>query len=529
MHHALRLEEILLNIFGHCYPPSPTSRQRASRATADLASLARTCRTFKEPALDVLWTELVNLSPLARCLPEASHRIYTGDTKWYSFSRPLRQAEWDTTRSYARRVRSVLDFTKGLNWDSVKTLFNPPTPDPMFPNLRILHWEFIRETFPLMHHLAVPSLTSLEINFVFGDVPPFHTFPQSLGDLCPNIRRFRIRMRRPQIGSDETISDLVCRWTNLQVLYCPYISLDIDSLSHLSRTPSLTNVSFALSAVVTDHITSSDSILLFSKLRDLEISSQSLELISRLLSHIRLPSVESLAVHVDSCPSKFILRSYLIAVQKICARHSLVSLKLTQTRSPSSTNHSLELYQLTLEDFRPCMTFDHLRRIDISTALTVNLTDDDLLELASAWPHLEYLLINEASGWKTDGGITPNGLLQLLQKLKSLHHFCLAIDTRGYKEIPPALASTRIAKFTPRIPFSVNVADSIIQPESVDALAAFFGGIMRQYANVFSFYWNTSAMTDRLDSEITKMLWEDVFVKAREKVRAHSQSSSTIS
>lgn len=78
MHHALRLEEILLNIFGQCYSPRPTSRQRASRATADLAALARTCRTFKEPALDVLWTELVNLAPLARCLPEASHRVYPG-------------------------------------------------------------------------------------------------------------------------------------------------------------------------------------------------------------------------------------------------------------------------------------------------------------------------------------------------------------------------------------------------------------------------------------------------------------------
>lgn len=448
--------------------------------------------------------------------------------KWYSFNRPLKQREWDTIRGYARRVRSVLDFTRGLNWDSVKTLFNPPTPGPMFPNLRILRWEFIRETFPLMHHLAVSSLTSLEINFVFGDVPPFHSFPQSLGDLCPNVRRFRIRMRRPQVGSDETISGLVRRWTNLQVLYCPYVTLDIDSLSHLSGTPSLTNLSFALSTVVTDHITSSNSILIFSKLRDLEISSHSLEFISRLLSHIRLPTLESLTVYVDSCPSKSTLRSYLTAARKICACHSLVSLKLIQIRSPSATNNGLEQYQLTIDDIRPCMAFDHLRRIDINTASTVNLTDDDLFELASAWPHLEYLLINEESGWKTEGGITPNGLLQLLQRLKSLHHFCLAIDTRGYIEIPPALGSSSLAGFTPRVPLSVNVADSIIQPESVDALAAFFGEIMQQHANVSSCYWSTSAMTDRLDSEILKKLWEDVFVKAHERVRAHSQSSLTV-
>ena len=74
MHPALRLEEILLNIFGHCHSRTTINRQRPPRrGIADLAVLARTCRTFKEPALDVLWTELVNLSPLARCLPKASH------------------------------------------------------------------------------------------------------------------------------------------------------------------------------------------------------------------------------------------------------------------------------------------------------------------------------------------------------------------------------------------------------------------------------------------------------------------------
>ncbi|KAF8557610.1 hypothetical protein OG21DRAFT_1406867 [Imleria badia] len=62
MHHALEIQEILLNIFGHCHP-------------GDLPSPARTCRTFKEPALDVLWEELDDLSPLVRCLPDASYQL----------------------------------------------------------------------------------------------------------------------------------------------------------------------------------------------------------------------------------------------------------------------------------------------------------------------------------------------------------------------------------------------------------------------------------------------------------------------
>ncbi|KAH7917134.1 hypothetical protein BV22DRAFT_1026932, partial [Leucogyrophana mollusca] len=35
-----------------------------------LASLARTCRTFRDPALDVLWSFLKSFDPLIRCLPQ---------------------------------------------------------------------------------------------------------------------------------------------------------------------------------------------------------------------------------------------------------------------------------------------------------------------------------------------------------------------------------------------------------------------------------------------------------------------------
>lgn len=72
MHRALEIHEILLDIFFHCRPSLPSRR----KASPDLLALAGTCRAFKEPALDVLWEELDNLTPLVRCLPEASERSY---------------------------------------------------------------------------------------------------------------------------------------------------------------------------------------------------------------------------------------------------------------------------------------------------------------------------------------------------------------------------------------------------------------------------------------------------------------------
>ena len=69
MHHALEIQEILSDIFVY-YSPLVLGK----KVTADLAALARTCRAFKEPALDMLWRELVDLSQLARCLPEVSYK-----------------------------------------------------------------------------------------------------------------------------------------------------------------------------------------------------------------------------------------------------------------------------------------------------------------------------------------------------------------------------------------------------------------------------------------------------------------------
>ena len=81
MHHILHIQEILLNIFGHCCPTELDWTPHRRRSTAALAALARTCRTFKEPALNVLWCELIDLTPLPRCLPEAccvTGRVRTG-------------------------------------------------------------------------------------------------------------------------------------------------------------------------------------------------------------------------------------------------------------------------------------------------------------------------------------------------------------------------------------------------------------------------------------------------------------------
>jgi len=64
MHICLLPPEILLRIFSTCEYDEPI----CPRDT--LASLARTCRTLKEPALDILWQNIEGFEPLVACLPK---------------------------------------------------------------------------------------------------------------------------------------------------------------------------------------------------------------------------------------------------------------------------------------------------------------------------------------------------------------------------------------------------------------------------------------------------------------------------
>lgn len=64
MHACLLPVETLLDIFTIIHEDSSVD------SYPTLAALARTCRTFKEPALDTLWKHIHGLEPLISCFPE---------------------------------------------------------------------------------------------------------------------------------------------------------------------------------------------------------------------------------------------------------------------------------------------------------------------------------------------------------------------------------------------------------------------------------------------------------------------------
>lgn len=278
----------------------------------------------------------------------------------------------------------------------------------------------------------------------------------------------------------------------------------MDALVHLFRMPLLTQVSLVLSAT----LPASASPLVFSNLQDITLQSKSLTAISQLLSQTRLPVVMSFSTMIDKCPSKQEISSFLAGVQTSSAGNSIKRLRFTQL-SPSLWNVGRsQAHLLGLQDLRPYMAFCNIRQIELEIEWNVDLTDSGLLTLASAWPQLENFVINAEWGWNTPGGITPDGLLQLLQTCPSLRWIALAIDTRHYTELPSSGLLASLGWTTRPTVVHLDVLDSAIQAESVPAIGAFFA--CTPCGNVSFRSWSGEQMERPYNWEVYYNRWDDV-------------------
>ncbi|KAF8552009.1 hypothetical protein OG21DRAFT_1466366 [Imleria badia] len=478
MHHALCIEEILLHIFSYCYthwrrwPSRPPGRQ-CWYANVHLAALARTCRAFKEPALDMIWDDLNDLTPLVRCLPESS---WVESEGIYSLQKRLEQPEWDIILGYAHRVRALpcISGSSGLAGDCIEALCNPPTSiESIFPNLRVVGLDETSATLaPLIRHLTNPKLTAISLDGSGNLGAVIDTFAEK----CPSVASFHVW----QWANADTISGVICRWNNLCSVQCYDVGLNVDALSHLSRLRHLLHMSFKVHDAVVDRMPaaaqSSTFMLSFSALHDLYLASDSLTPIWRLLHHFRLPVIHDLSVALHAHPTAPDLMSFFVAFREACTHHdSLNKLSLrvygVQNQSDGSQLANASPYHITFDRLRPLTVFVNIKSITLDIPCGADLNERELLRLASSWPHLESFEVGENHDWTTSSALTPGGFLQLLERCRSLRVLYFMFDTRGYTEIPQGHPWRGLTM--PNGTF-LHLLNSPIEEESIEALGVFF-------------------------------------------------------
>ncbi|KAG1743021.1 hypothetical protein EDB19DRAFT_580601 [Suillus lakei] len=182
MHRALLVPEILLKIFPHANKILDLSYTRAKKQLSRKSSpvLARTCKTFNDLAMDLLWAELNGIEPMLGCVLRLHPMIYCHDRKFPWSSRdvnPLSDYETHRFLHHAARVRSLRILSNGR----FHLLAVIPTETCMFP--RLLSLSAARDPTRYLHFFLSPTLRRCVVPVVHPDLKSAVTCCAALEDL----------------------------------------------------------------------------------------------------------------------------------------------------------------------------------------------------------------------------------------------------------------------------------------------------------------------------------------------------------
>ncbi|KAG0691795.1 hypothetical protein DFH29DRAFT_1010184 [Suillus ampliporus] len=432
MHVCLLPTEVLLRIFAIFAPNDIYDYRSISHAT--LAALARTCMTFKEPALDTLWRKIQGFQPFISCLPGSVSSI--GIQGKLTLKRPLLEGEWRLIGRYAQRIRSLTISDHDIDTIDdrvVQALISSPS--PLVPNLRNLSWWDDRECFfPLLRILLGSTITSVDLDFSFN--PP--SFAKSallafLGARCPYIQVLECVYGGDSEESSDAISKALCGLRELRHLDTQV--LNIQALFHLASLPSLKSLHFSLNMYNINGMQPNSTPTFSSQLDQVCITTSSPSVLTHCLRNVRFLSCRSVKLYIDSSDLEvpydpLDIPDLIVSFSK-CFSSTLETLHFDFDFDFNDL-FSMELadpsYALGFDVVAPLLLFSHLKDLQLDWMCTSAIDDASLKTIAQSLPQLENVSIGTAARWLVPPSLTFIGLVHLIRYCRRLRSIDMAFD-----------------------------------------------------------------------------------------------------
>ncbi|KIK77603.1 hypothetical protein PAXRUDRAFT_834947 [Paxillus rubicundulus Ve08.2h10] len=437
MHRCLLVNEIVCLIFEFIkewdeYPPQDgESKWSHTEGKRTLASLARTCRTFKEPALDALWMKLDSLDPLIRVLP----RRMWAKRRWpLAVQTFVREKHWLTFNRYAKRVK----FLNGPCWQLLPCVQHsvisalakfPEASLPLLPNLSELVWSeckmsnIIEPGVSLLKYFAGPGVTNVSLFLLCW---PYHV-PEAdvlsnLSVLCPNVTSFTAFFPRSSYNdSSREIGEIVSKWKKLRTLRS--CALPQSVMDQLTSRQCLESLSIELN--------NSTSPLYVGKfpetLHKFSLGGNSAPLCTRYLECMH-GSPESCNLRVGADESM---------VEDIEALFRILPLHLDKSRLRSLTIEltssywsalASETFPLALPLITPLLSFHALRELDLDLFSASGLDDAAYERMAKVWTGLRCLKVGTGDVLRLKPGASFKAVISLLTYCTSLEVLHVVFD-----------------------------------------------------------------------------------------------------
>ncbi|KAG2042316.1 hypothetical protein BDR03DRAFT_945032 [Suillus americanus] len=454
MHICLLPTETLLRIFTTICGDFTTSIYLVSipGSCATLAALARTCKTFKEPALDILWKRLDGLEPLILCLPESVRKRNVQGK--LTLNRLPFKKEWRIVCQYAQRIRflSIDHMALDVIDDRfIQTLISASAPTLLFSNLRTLYWWDNRESsLPLLRTLLGSTITSLELDFDDWTASFARSaLLASLSARCPFIREFNC-MGHCEESQEilDAICEAVCGWRTLFLFKTG--GLNTQALVHLASLPSLKSLAFE-PRDLNDMQPNSTPTFIY-PLNDVSISTSSPSALAQCLRHVRFLSCRSVKLSIDENDAELAYDPRDI-LDLIVSLSEGFSPNLEQLEVFFDIMSEKELdnprFAIAFDVVAPLLSLSRLTTLDLNWLCTSAIDDASLKIMAQFWPQLERFHFGGGICWLVPPSLTFIGLVHLVQHCRRLRTVEMTFHSLFSKIIPNKNMTNLCAGFSP--------------------------------------------------------------------------------
>ncbi|TCD69593.1 hypothetical protein EIP91_007015 [Steccherinum ochraceum] len=475
MHRCLHVYDVVIAIVKHLSLMDRRSVGKDVQAVQTIHSMTLTCSVLYEPAMDVLWSSLLDLTPIVKSLPphlwfEAEKQVEESADcvsllRTVRLQAPPQPSDWARAVRNAARVKSIQwnfrRWNRGfeVRWalgDSAMhalALYSSENSRPLLSNLCKYEWYWEGldpQYFPYIPSLCSDKLESLTIiahtSLPTASVLPFaHAAFGVLIARCPKMRELLLYQTS---YDDDTLVDLEDKvyasfFTEVAKLPClqsfeSHHPLSPSELLLFGRLPRLRNVAMTLYCDADEGLLSTlSSRSLFPELQSLDIEHDNLPTMIQIVEAIASFSLSKLTV--SGIPPETPAAQLALLFQTLLPHKYLSYLAVGGTREHLDPGLALRLslshlYTVQCEDFRPLLSLHHLTEVFISPQSFALKLDDAMLEaMAQAWPRLQILDIASRLPMHTAPGVTLGGLLPLSVHCRRLVMVYIAVDV-----VPPS-------------------------------------------------------------------------------------------
>ncbi|KAG0694959.1 hypothetical protein DFH29DRAFT_1072659 [Suillus ampliporus] len=417
MHRALLVSEVLLEIFayfnqilGSLYTGKILSRK-------SLAALARTCKTFHEPAMDVLWADMRDhgIHPLLGCVTRLHPMIYPHNpvSMYLRFEgvEPLSKTETHQFLRHAARVRAI-----GIKFDNHFHLLSVlPINTCLFPKLFSLSF-MVGSSNRSLYLLLSTTLRRCRLLSIRSDM-------NFIATRCAALEDLSIGPSGSGTTADELslLTETVRSCKRLKHLCCA--PLGWVAWSHLSNLPTLLTVRI---------IGYSDNPLGYQNLHfgrflNVTVLHFRVELAAYILTvmeHSEFPSLKEFEIHVGTLPWAEAEKLFGALSQcKACQTLEHIAIFSNDTIVQESSANSLTA-------IRQFLCFAQLRTLRLGFGnCSIYLNNDILLEAVSSWPPIRCLELGSNPRLHHPPTVTFHGLFAALRLCPHLHTLHISMDT----------------------------------------------------------------------------------------------------